>query len=160
MAASKRDCDELETIKAIIRSLLIADKRPLTLRQFLCEFKSSEGQELPFKQHGFGDPLEFLRSLPDTVCLTQGSNANEFYVRPTVTKDVQHIQNLVSGQKAPKPLVSRPPTRIKHASGLNKVQHVQNLVNNQKTSKPLVSIGGTRLPVALLLEPQNGDFSF
>lgn len=166
--ASKEDCSDLQNIKAIIRSLLIVDRRPLTLPQFLSEFKRSEGQELPFRQHGFGDPLDFLLSLPDTVRLTRVGDEAGFYVRPTLTKEVQHIRNLVNGQKSKplvfkpsmpvkgskqveqtqdlvsckkksEPLESHPPATSKSVDSLKQVQHAQNLVNGQKDSKPLVS---------------------
>lgn len=131
--ASKGECSELQTTKAIIRALLVAEKRPLTLPQFLCEFKKSEGRELPFKQHGFGDPLSFLLCLPDTVRLTPAADGTEFYVRPTLTKEVQHIQKLVNGQKS-KPLVFRP---SKPVNGTKRVQQTRNLASCQKKSKPL-----------------------
>lgn len=89
--------EELETCKAIVRALLIADKRTFTVRHFLNEYKNSEGQELPFARFGYHDPLAFLRSLPDTVQVYQ--YGNDFCVRPTVTEDVQHVQKLVSRQK-------------------------------------------------------------
>ncbi|KAH9381802.1 hypothetical protein HPB48_009790 [Haemaphysalis longicornis] len=85
--ASRQGSEELETIKAVIRALLIANRRPLTLRQFLQAFRTSEGQELPYRQHGFRDPLSFLQSLPDTVRLTKASCETEFHIRATVTED-------------------------------------------------------------------------
>lgn len=136
--ASKEEFSELETTKTVIRSLLLTDKRPLTLPQFLAEFKRSEGQELPFKQHGFGDPLSFLLSLPDTVRLTRVGDEREFYVRPTLTKEVEHIWNLVNGQKSSKPLVSRP-TTSNFVDRSEQVPHAQNLVSGQKKPKSLAS---------------------
>ncbi|CAN7990830.1 unnamed protein product [Ixodes pacificus] len=89
--------EELETVKAIIRALLIADKRTFTVRQFINEYRSSEGQNFPYAKFGHSDPLNFLRSLTDTVQVYQ--SGSEFYVKPNVTQDVQHVQNLVSRQK-------------------------------------------------------------
>lgn len=131
--ASKGECNELQTTKAIIRALLVAEKRQLTLQQFLCEFKKSEGRELPFKQHGFGDPLGFLLCLPDTVRLTRAGDGTEFYVRPTLTKEVQHIQKLVNGQKS-KPLVFRP---SKPVNATKQVQQTPDLASCREKSKPL-----------------------
>lgn len=89
--------EELETVKAIIRALLIADKRTFTVRQFINEYRSSEGQNFPYAKFGHSDPLNFLRSLTDTVQVYQ--SGSEFYVKPNVTQDVQHVQKLVSRQK-------------------------------------------------------------
>ncbi|XP_077541754.1 uncharacterized protein LOC144153878 [Haemaphysalis longicornis] len=114
--AGKQDSDSLETIKAVIRALLIADKRPLTLRQFLWVYRQNEGQELPFEQHGFSDPASFLRSLPDAVRLTEAEKPNEFYVNPTLTAEVRHVRSLVSRQKNSAPLLSHPPATSKPPS--------------------------------------------
>ncbi|CAN7993070.1 unnamed protein product, partial [Ixodes hexagonus] len=89
--------EELETVKAIIRALLIADKRTFSVRHFINEYRSSEGQNFPHAKFGYSDPLNFLRSLTDTVQVYQAGA--EFFVKPTVTQDVQHVQKLVSRQK-------------------------------------------------------------
>ncbi|XP_037519080.1 uncharacterized protein LOC119396069 isoform X2 [Rhipicephalus sanguineus] len=89
--------DELKTVKAVIRALLIADKRPMPMRSFLFEFKDSEGHEVPYRKFGFSDPLSFLRSISDTVQLSQVGS--EFYVRATVTEEVAHVRKLVRGQR-------------------------------------------------------------
>ncbi|XP_049515964.1 uncharacterized protein LOC119436834 [Dermacentor silvarum] len=89
--------DELETAKAVIRALLIAVKRQLTVRSLLLAFKDSEGHELPYTRFGFGDPLSFLRSIPDTVQLSQIGSVT--YVSAIVTEEVEHLQSLVRGQK-------------------------------------------------------------
>ncbi|EEC19044.1 hypothetical protein IscW_ISCW023428 [Ixodes scapularis] len=90
--------EELETVKAIIRALLIADKRTFTVRQFINEYRSSEGQNFPYAKFGHSDPLNFLRSLTDTVQVYQFGS--EFYVKPNVTQDVQHVQKLLMRVKS------------------------------------------------------------
>ncbi|XP_077540016.1 tudor domain-containing protein 5-like [Haemaphysalis longicornis] len=118
--ASRQGSEELETIKAVIRALLIANRRPLTLRQFLQAFRTSEGQELPYRQHGFRDPLSFLQSLPDTVRLTKASCETEFHIRATVTEDVRHVQNLVSRQKGSAARGGHQPSTVKSSNSFSR----------------------------------------
>ncbi|KAL1423662.1 hypothetical protein MTO96_021035 [Rhipicephalus appendiculatus] len=103
--------DELATIKAVIRALLIADKRPMPLRRFLFEFKDSEGHEVPYSKFGFNDHLSFLRSISDTVELSQFGS--EFFIRATVTNEVAHVRKLVRGQRDS----NSKPVRFPPASG-------------------------------------------
>lgn len=93
----KMSHQDLETVKAIIRALLIADKRPLPVRRFLSEYRNNEGHELPWTKFGFPGALSFLRSITDTVHVFQSCGEN--YIQATVTEDVQHVQKLVSHQK-------------------------------------------------------------
>ncbi|XP_064455343.1 tudor domain-containing protein 5-like isoform X2 [Ornithodoros turicata] len=90
---------DIETVKAIIRALLIADKRPLTVRRFLSEYRNNEGHELPWRAFGFSNALSFLRSITDTVRVFQADGDN--YIQATVTEEVEHVQKLVSRQKDP-----------------------------------------------------------
>lgn len=129
--ASRQGSEELETIKAIIRALLIANRRPPTLRQFLHAFRTSEGQELPYKRHGFRDPLSFLQSLPDTVQLTKVNSGTEFHIRPTVTEDVRHIQNLVSRQKSSAARGGHQPSTVRSSNSFNRP-----LPTNQTPARP------------------------
>ncbi|XP_037519092.1 uncharacterized protein LOC119396079 [Rhipicephalus sanguineus] len=91
--------DELETVKAVIRALLIARKRPMPLRRFLLTFIESEGHVLPYARFGFSDPLSFLRSIPDAAQVSQ--LGSDVYVRATVTDDIEHVRRLVRGQREP-----------------------------------------------------------
>ncbi|KAL1423667.1 hypothetical protein MTO96_021038 [Rhipicephalus appendiculatus] len=89
--------DELGTVKAVIRALLIARTRPMRLRSFLSIFRESEGHELPFTRFGFTDPLSFLRDISDAVQVSQCGS--DIYVTATATDDVEHVQRLVRGQR-------------------------------------------------------------
>ncbi|XP_070384663.1 uncharacterized protein [Dermacentor albipictus] len=106
--------DELDTTKAIIRALLIADKRPVTVRSFLIAFKDSEGLELPYAKFGFEDPLSFLCSIPDTAQLSQVGS--DFYVKAVVTEEVEHVQRLVKGSRDSHYRSSRSPPAYKKTS--------------------------------------------
>ncbi|KAH7982500.1 hypothetical protein HPB52_005418 [Rhipicephalus sanguineus] len=99
LAATMSRGDELETVKAVIRALLIARKRPMPLRRFLLTFIESEGHVLPYARFGFSDPLSFLRSIPDAAQVSQ--LGSDVYVRATVTDDIEHVRRLVRGQREP-----------------------------------------------------------
>ncbi|XP_064458698.1 tudor domain-containing protein 5-like isoform X2 [Ornithodoros turicata] len=88
---------DIETVKAIIRALLIADKRPLPVRRFLGEYRNNEGHDLPWRAFGHSNALSFLRSITDTVRVFQADGDN--YIQATVTEEVEHVQKLVSRQK-------------------------------------------------------------
>lgn len=93
---SKTD-EELESIKVVIRSLLIVEKRDLTLEKFIGLYKENEGKNFPFEHFGFSDSISFLQSIPDTVNVVQ--SGRDVYVRATPTDEVEHVRELVVGQK-------------------------------------------------------------
>ncbi|KAH9359984.1 hypothetical protein HPB48_000543 [Haemaphysalis longicornis] len=141
--ASRPGSEELETVKAAIRALLIVNTPPLTLRQCLQAFRTSEGQELPYKQHGFRDPLVFLQSLPDTVHLTKTSSETEFYIRPTVTEDVRHVQNLVSRQKGSAALGGHQPSTVRSSTSFSQpppATQTSGTPHRSPRSKPLLEL--------------------
>ncbi|XP_077530095.1 uncharacterized protein LOC144142439 isoform X2 [Haemaphysalis longicornis] len=108
--ASVQECEQLGDLKAVVRALLIVDKEPPTLLQFLRAYRESEGHEFPYQRFGFTNAVSFLRSMPDTVQLLQiGARDGDVRLLPTVTRDIQHVQKLVSGQKDPLGRCSRPP---------------------------------------------------
>ncbi|KAH9359983.1 hypothetical protein HPB48_002847 [Haemaphysalis longicornis] len=154
--ASRPGSEELETIKAAIRALLIVNRPPLTLRQCLQAFRTSEGQELPYKQHGFRDPLIFLQSLPDTVHLTKTSSETEFYISPTVTEDVRHVGNLVSRQKGSAALGGHQPSTVRSSTSFSwppPATQTSARPHRSPRSKPLLEFEPIKSNLHLLLSP-------
>lgn len=57
---------EQET-KSIIRSLVASTPLRSTIRTVLRDYRDTVGLELPYKQLGFDNPEQYLRSIPDVV---------------------------------------------------------------------------------------------
>jgi len=58
---------DINELKIIIRSLLIPYKDPPQISILRRDFRESEGVDIPFSKFGFGNILDFLHSLKDTV---------------------------------------------------------------------------------------------
>lgn len=91
--------DDLDTIKQVIRSLLVTSKCEVTLKEFLKDYRENEGCDLPYQQFGSSSVKEFLEKLCDTVRVTTPSPGTVL-LSPAVTADIQHIDKLVRTQKA------------------------------------------------------------
>lgn len=53
--------------KSIIRSLLASTPLKSTINTLMKDFVDTVGYELPFRQLGFANPEQYLRSIPDVV---------------------------------------------------------------------------------------------
>ncbi|XP_052123270.1 uncharacterized protein LOC113205131 isoform X1 [Frankliniella occidentalis] len=89
---------DLDTIKIILRSLLISTQKCMTVFELQKDYFNSEGEPCPYAALGYRSFLAFLESIPDTVRVTASGE-----VRPVSTKETAHIQQLVALQKRQKP---------------------------------------------------------
>uniref|UniRef100_L7M1J5 Putative a kinase anchor protein n=1 Tax=Rhipicephalus pulchellus TaxID=72859 RepID=L7M1J5_RHIPC len=101
--------EDLDSLKIIINALLIAHRGPMTISEFLREYKSQEGHPVPFENFGCTNVRQFLNKISDTVTLMRGSTGEDV-IQAKVTKEVKHIDQMVKQQK---PSSTKP--KIKHA---------------------------------------------
>lgn len=70
----------MDEIKNIIRSIAISGgARGLSVKMLADDFKKIEGFDLPYHRLGFRSPDEFLRSLTDTVMVSNASGCGKFF---------------------------------------------------------------------------------
>ncbi|OXU25066.1 hypothetical protein TSAR_000904 [Trichomalopsis sarcophagae] len=103
--------DKLVEVKTILRSLLIAKANTTVTLKHLCKmYIEMEDCYIPFRDLGFSNLNDFLKSIVDTVTLYT-NYAGELCVRHVDTEKSAHITSLVSRQSKPKK-----PTAKKKAS--------------------------------------------
>ncbi|XP_014275530.1 tudor domain-containing protein 5 isoform X2 [Halyomorpha halys] len=90
------DDDKLKVLKTEVTSILTSSGTPLTVRQFLREYKEVIGRNFPWAQHGFKTPSECLKSMPDILSFKK-HEGGEILV-PTQNNS-SHITKLVQEQK-------------------------------------------------------------
>lgn len=59
----------LDTVKAVLKGLLISSAQELTYHQLNRDYKACEGQDIPFSKLGYHNLQSFLLSLDDTLTL-------------------------------------------------------------------------------------------
>uniref|UniRef100_A0A147BM74 Putative a kinase anchor protein n=1 Tax=Ixodes ricinus TaxID=34613 RepID=A0A147BM74_IXORI len=98
MAGRLRD---LETIKFVIRALLMVNNGPTPYGKFLQDYRRTEGHHVPYHKYGCTDCLDFLRTLTDTVHVKQqGSDVLLFpNLDDNAGESVRHVQELIKAQK-------------------------------------------------------------
>ncbi|CAN7996751.1 unnamed protein product [Ixodes pacificus] len=98
MAGRLRD---LETIKFVIRALLMVNNGPTPYGKFLQDYRRTEGHHVPYRKYGCTDCLDFLRTLTDTVHVKQqGSDVLLFpNLDDNAGESVRHVQELIKAQK-------------------------------------------------------------
>lgn len=101
--------DDLDSLKCIITSLLIAHRGPMTIPEFTREYKSQEGHPVPFENFGCVNVRQFLSKISDTVTLTRGSTGEDV-IQAKIKQEVKHIDQMVKQQKP-----SSTKAKIKHA---------------------------------------------
>lgn len=61
------DDDKLKVLKTEVTSILTSSGSPLTVRQFVKEYKEVIGRSFPWAQYGFKTPTDCLKSMPDVL---------------------------------------------------------------------------------------------
>ncbi|XP_064481486.1 uncharacterized protein LOC135394600 [Ornithodoros turicata] len=141
--------EDLDTVKTVIRSLLVVSKKEVPLQAFLRDYRESEGQDLPFRQFGYKNVQEFLENLKDTVRVT-AHGPNMVFLSPAITKDIQHIDKLVRTQKStpskrgsPRPPVRRPPRPISRPLVVKRPRNIVDTFHAKKSQGNIVNGGYT-----------------
>lgn len=100
--------EDLDSLKCVITSLLIAHSRPMTISEFTKVYKSEEGHPVPFDKFGCANVHQFLNKISDAVTLKHGPTG-EYVIQPKITQEVKHIDRLVKQQKP-----SSAKSKVKH----------------------------------------------
>ncbi|XP_034233801.1 tudor domain-containing protein 5 isoform X2 [Thrips palmi] len=85
---------DLDTVKVILRSLVMSTKRSMSTYDLQRDFRQNEGYECPFVALGYRTFASFLESIPDTVRVLPGGT-----VVAVATEETQHIARLVALQR-------------------------------------------------------------
>ncbi|XP_041361192.1 tudor domain-containing protein 7-like isoform X1 [Gigantopelta aegis] len=93
--------DELQQVKAMLRSVLLSSKEGVTEECFLEDYQSVTGELLPFKKFGYMSQSSFIESLPDVVHIRRNKFGETVY-HAVADETTAHIQRLVSKQKSKK----------------------------------------------------------
>ena len=100
---------DLETIKKVLRSLLISARHGLTERDLVRDYQQVTGERLNHRAFGHVTMLSFLRSMPDVVRIVPNlSSGVLLFGEVGENKDVQRVASLVARSK-----VSRSKLNIK-----------------------------------------------
>lgn len=88
----------MEEIEQLLQAMVISKAgATMTVAQLNRDFKTYEGEEIPFRRFGFQQLDEMLRSMPGVLQLNgHGSAAT---VLPVVTEKTQHIKAMIAKQK-------------------------------------------------------------
>lgn len=62
----------LQEVKAVIKSLVVSCPNAITIDELNLDYRSIEGQRIPYQKLGFQTLESFLRSIPDTVNVSIG----------------------------------------------------------------------------------------
>ncbi|XP_016837158.1 uncharacterized protein LOC100121779 isoform X3 [Nasonia vitripennis] len=123
--------DKLVEVKTILRSLLIAKANTTVTLKHLCKmYIEMEDCYIPFRDLGFSNLVDFLKSIVDTVTLYT-NYAGELCVRHVDTEKSAHITSLVSRQSKPKK-----PTAKKKASYRPPYNYSPNYKSSSYSYKP------------------------
>lgn len=60
----------IHEVKKVLRCLLIATPGGMTVRALERNYRETEGQEIPYLHLSFNNVIEFLNSIPDTLCVS------------------------------------------------------------------------------------------
>jgi Tudor domain/OST-HTH/LOTUS domain len=90
---------DLNSIKNVIRSILVSSAYDISVFNLQKDYQSFEGNSIPYKEFGFNSINAFLHTLTDTLVLKgHGTNA---MCSAVSTESNQHIARLVSVQRKP-----------------------------------------------------------
>ena len=101
----------LDKTKKELRSLLISAPRGVALTLLAKDYKMVMGKELPYRQFGYRNIEEFIRSVPDTIRVGLGPAGETCYA--VANAETQQIARFVASQKKPALKKSlRPPPAV------------------------------------------------
>ncbi|XP_054165087.1 decapping and exoribonuclease protein-like [Oppia nitens] len=89
--------DLLIETKQIISSLVIPHPNGVSLKTLCNEYLEMEGKDLPFKELGFSNLTNLLKSMPDVVRPSFEDNIS-IMLFPVVNESTEHIVDMVSNQ--------------------------------------------------------------
>lgn len=89
--------NSLNQVKNRIRAVLISAKHGCSPRQLLNDYEHFIGEPIPYEELGFGNFMEFLRSIPDAVCIVRSRDRTTLHGVPDAKN--QHIAKMVSKQR-------------------------------------------------------------
>ncbi len=87
----------MESLKKIIRSVLITLRNGLTESELEMYYKHLLGQSIPFKEHGFQTLQELLKSMPG-VCVIESETGSQRYYA-VADESTKHLEKLVIEQE-------------------------------------------------------------
>ncbi|XP_050094055.1 uncharacterized protein LOC126576790 [Anopheles aquasalis] len=87
----------MESLKSQIRGVLISNRKQMTVQNLMADFKSLEGEDIPYKQFGFKTLEDLLRTMPD-VLRVQGYG-RQATIQLVLTKTTEHMRELVEKSK-------------------------------------------------------------
>ncbi|XP_072387591.1 tudor domain-containing protein 7-like isoform X1 [Diabrotica undecimpunctata] len=91
-----------ESVIKYVRGLINSSTIPLTIRNLDRDYKTLEGERIPFAKLGFKSVEEFLRSAPTLNLIKNGEG--EIIVQAQRLAESAHIVDMVKKQKPPKKL--------------------------------------------------------
>lgn len=89
---------ELEDLKKIIRSLVVARKGAVPIHVLEKDYIELEGESIPWKRYGNISLLDFLKSIKTHVIVDK--IGGEWYLREVASEQTKHISSLVARQKS------------------------------------------------------------
>lgn len=89
----------LQTTTKLLKACLDSLQKPCPLDQLQIQYKNCVGQTIPFRQLGFVDLEEFLKSIPETAEIIKEDSGKTF-VKAASLKETEHIEKLVKEQKS------------------------------------------------------------
>uniref|UniRef100_A0A6P7FEB4 Tudor domain-containing protein 7-like isoform X2 n=1 Tax=Diabrotica virgifera virgifera TaxID=50390 RepID=A0A6P7FEB4_DIAVI len=112
-----------DSVIKYVRGLIISSAIPLTIKNLDRDYRTLEGERIPYAKLGYRSLEEFLKSAP-TLNLTQNSNG-EIVVQAQRIEASAHIVDMVKKQKPPKKLkrarfLKAPPPRTWRANNSQK----------------------------------------
>ncbi|KAH8290138.1 hypothetical protein KR054_000322 [Drosophila jambulina] len=101
----------IKSIGAIVRALTVSIKPPVTLMTILKDYRTLEGESLPFRKLGFTTAEDLLLATDEFIIQRFG---NEVIISAKYSAKTEHIASMVRGQKSakskPKPKVNQGPS--------------------------------------------------
>ena len=91
----------LEKTKKALRSVLISAPRGVPARMIFGDYKAVMGKELPYRELGYRNIEDFIRSIPDVVRIGSGPTGEPTYYA-VANAETQQIARFVAVQKKPK----------------------------------------------------------
>lgn len=61
---------KLTEVKAILKSLVLSSTEKITIDRLNRDYRDVEGEFIPFRRLGYGNLEQFLRSIPDTLMVS------------------------------------------------------------------------------------------
>ncbi|CAH1402004.1 unnamed protein product [Nezara viridula] len=90
------DDDKLKILKTEVTSILSSSGTPLTVRQFVKEYRDVIGRSFPWAQYGFKTANDCLKSMPDILTFKKNECGD---ILVPVQSNSSHITKLVQEQK-------------------------------------------------------------